>query len=78
MNFLIFLWNIFARIVGFIVFISFEIFIFSIIIKVLNESGLPAIANILTFVFVIWIIIDIILKIFVGGAKSLIRTILRY
>lgn len=78
MNFLIFLWNIFARLVSFVIFIALEIFVFSIIVKALKEAGMPFLASILTIVFVIWIIIDIIIRIFIGGGKNLIKYIFRF
>ena len=77
MGFLIFLWNMFARLVWFLSFIIFEIIVFSIIVGVVSESS-PALASILTVVFIIWIIAEITIRIFVGGGKSLIRWIFRF
>ena len=77
MGFLIFLWNMFARLVWFLSFIIFEIIVFSIIVGVVSESS-PALASILTVVFIIWIIAEIAIRIFVGGGKSLIRWIFRF
>ena len=42
------------------------------------ESGMTKLANILAIFFAIWIIIDIIIKIFVGSAKSIIRYLIKY
>lgn len=78
MNFLIFLWNNFVRFIWFISFIIFEILVFGLIIKGVNEAGLYWLSGILTIVFIIWIILEILLKIFVGGTKSLIRYIFRF
>jgi hypothetical protein len=67
----------FARLVWFLSFIIFEIIVFSIIVGVVSESS-PALASILTVVFIIWIIAEITIRIFVGGGKSLIRWIFRF
>ena len=77
MGFLIFLWNTFARLVWFLSFIIFEIIVFSFIVGIVSESS-PALAGILTFIFTIWIIAEIAIRIFVGGSKSLIRWIFRF
>jgi heme A synthase len=68
----------FARIFSFFAFIIIEIFIFSMIYKYMIESGMTKLANILAIFFAIWIIIDIIIKIFVGSAKSIIRYLIKY
>lgn len=77
MNFIIFLWNIFAKLVGFLSFIALEIIIFSLIVGAVG-SVMPSLGVILTLIFTIWIIIDVVLKIFVGGAKSIIRYIFNF
>lgn len=78
MNFLFFLWNTFARVVSFLFLILVEIVIFTMLVNALNEAGMSSIANLLKVIFIIWIIIDIILKIFVGGGKVLIRYIFKF
>lgn len=78
MNFLFFLWNTFARVVSFLFLILVEIVIFTMLVNALNEAGMSSIANLLKVIFIIWIIIDIILKIFVGGGKALIRYIFKF
>jgi hypothetical protein len=78
MGFIIFIWNLFARIFSFFFFIMIEIFIFSLILKYMAESGMGGLAGFLTIVFTIWIIADIIIKIFVGGSKSIIRYLIKY
>jgi hypothetical protein len=78
MNFLIFLWNTFARLVSFFAFIVLEIVVFSIFVGAVAGAGMPGLAGILTVVFTIWIIVDIILRIFIGGSKNLIRYIFKF
>lgn len=78
MNFLIFIWNTFAKLAGNLMFIVYESFIFYIIITILNGAGLQFLSYILTPVFFIWIIIDVFLRLFVGGTKSLFRYIFKY
>ena len=78
MGFLIFLWNTFARLVWFLSFIVFEIAVFYFITKSIIEAGMPVLAGILTVVFIIWIIADIIIRVFIGGGKTLISWIFRF
>jgi len=78
MNFLIFLWNIFARLVSFFAFIALEIVVFTFLVGAVAGAGMPGLAGILTVVFTIWIIVDIILRIFIGGGKNLIKYIFRF
>lgn len=78
MNFLRFLWNTFARLVWFVSFIVLEILVFGLIIEGVNKAGMPWLSSFLTIVFVIWIIVEILLRIFVGGTKTLIRYIFRF
>ena len=68
----------FARIVGFFGIIIMEIFVFSLIIAGLENAGLHGVASVLTIVFIIWLIADIVLKIVVRGGKSLISRIWNY
>lgn len=77
MGFLIFLWNAFARLVWFLTFIVFEIVVFSFIVGVVAEVS-PVLAGVLTVVFTLWIIAEILIRIFVGGGKSLWRWIFRF
>lgn len=77
MSFFIFLWNIFARLVGFFSFIALEIIVFSLVVGAVG-AVMPGLASLLTVVFTIWIIIDIVLRIFVGGGKSLIKYIFNF
>lgn len=77
MGFLIFLWNTFARLIWFLTFLVFEIVVFSFIVGIVADSS-PSLAIILTIVFIIWIIAEIAIRIFVGGGKSLIRYIFRF
>lgn len=78
MHFLIFLWNTFARFIGFLTFIIIEIVVFNYIITVLRDTGLNSLANILTVVFIIWIILEILIKIFIGGGKTLLQWIFKF
>lgn len=77
MSFLIFLWNIFARLIGFLSFIALEIIVFSLVVGAVG-TVMPGLAALLTVAFTIWIIIDIVLRIFVGGGKSLIKYIFNF
>lgn len=77
MGFLIFLWNMFARLVWFLSFIIFEIIVFSFIVGAVADAGMTGFAALLTFIFVIWIIAEILIRIFVGGGKSVIKYIFR-
>lgn len=77
MGFLIFLWNTFARLVWFLTFLVFEIIVFTFIVGAVAESS-PWLAGILTFIFTIWIVCEIAIRIFVVGGKSLIRYIFRF
>jgi len=77
MNFLIFLWNMFARMVWFISFIVFEIIVFSFIVGAVSSVS-PWLGGVLTFIFTLWILVEIAIRIFVGGGKSLIRWIFRF
>lgn len=78
MNFLIFLWNNFARLVWFLSFLAFEIIVFSFIVGIISSAGMPILALLLTVVFTIWIIAEVIVKIFIGGGKSVLKWIFRY
>lgn len=78
MGFLIFLWNTFARIASLFIFILLEIVIFTIFVGAVSSAGMPGLASILTIVFTVWIIIDVIFRIFIGGGKSLIRYIFKF
>jgi hypothetical protein len=77
MNFIIFLWNTFARLFWFLWFIIFEIIVFNFIVGIVSDAGMPWLAAILKLVFTIWIIAEIVLKIVVGGGKTLIKWIFR-
>lgn len=70
MNFLVFLWNIFARIVRFFGYIFMEIVVFYLVCCIFP----PFIY--LTPIFIIWLIVDIIFTIAVGGTSNLIKWIL--
>lgn len=78
MGFLIFLWNMFARLVWFLSFIIFEVIVFGFIVGLVADAGMPVFAALLTLVFTIWIIAEILIRIFVGGGKSLIRYLFRF
>jgi hypothetical protein len=77
MNFLIFLWNSFARLFWFLSFIVFEVIVFRWLICEIDKAGLPGLSLILSIIFVIWIVAEIILRIVVGGGTNLIKWILR-
>jgi hypothetical protein len=77
MNFLIFLWNSFARLFWFLSFIVFEVIVFRWLIGEIDKAGLPGLSLILSIIFVIWIVAEIILRIVVGGGTNLIKWILR-
>jgi hypothetical protein len=78
MGFLIFLWNTFARLVWFLSFLIFEIIVFNFIVENVNDTGYPGVAKLLKMIFIVWIIAEIIIRIFVVGGKSLIRYLLRF
>lgn len=78
MNFLIFLWNLFAKFIWFASFIVFEIIVFSIIVKAFTSAGMPIMASFLTLIFIVWIVVEIFIRIFIGGSKSLIRWLFRF
>lgn len=77
MNFLIFIWNTFVKFISFIIYIALEIFIFKLIVEAMYGAGLNTIGAIFTIIFTIWLLIDIILRLTVGTAKSLIHYILK-
>lgn len=78
MNFLIFLWNSFVKAIYFISFVILEIVVFQLIVTAVSDSGMPVLASLLTIVFIIWLIIELIIGVFVGGAKNLARYIFRF
>jgi hypothetical protein len=78
MNFLIFLWNSFVRIFSFFAFIVFEIIVFYWIVSAISSGGMPILAGFLAIVFTIWILAEIIIRIFIGGGKNLIKWIFRF
>ena len=73
MNFVTFLWNIFARIVGIFGSILIEICIFGLIYIAIKPSVGALWLDLFTYIFIIWIIVDTILKIFIGGSASILR-----
>lgn len=77
MRFLIFLINIFTKLFNFICFIIVELMVFYLILYVLYNSGLDTIALITKIVFVLWIIAEILMMIFIDGFKGLIRYIIK-
>jgi hypothetical protein len=78
MGFIIFIWNTFVRILSFFSLIIVEVFIFSLIYKEMIKLDMNILAGFLAIVFTIWIIADIIIKIFIGGSKSIIRYLIKY
>lgn len=71
MGFLTFLWNVFARVIGFFGTILIEICIFGL----LYIGAKPTIgefwADLLGLVFILWLLIDSFLKLFIGGSASI-------
>jgi len=78
MGFIIFLWNWFARLVWFLTFLTIEIGVFWIVYQSIHGAGMPILANILALVFAIWMVVEILMRIFVGGFKNLISYILKF
>lgn len=74
MGFLIFIWNCFARLVSFSLFIILELFVFGIVFAAVSKSS-PAIASLLMIIFVIWVIVEIIIRIFVGTSINIVKYI---
>lgn len=72
MGFLVFIWNILMRVVGIFGMILMEAMVFGLIYMAVADRH-PFIANILAFVFVIFIIVEVILRIFVGGGVGLFK-----
>lgn len=57
-------------------FVFMEAVIFSLIYREMINQDMVILANILGVIFIIWLFIDIFLKVFVGSAKSIIRYII--
>ena len=74
MGFLIFLWNMFVRLVTFFGFILIETAVFTVIYQALSTDH-PILAFFLGVIFFIWILVEIILRIFVGTGVSVIKYI---
>lgn len=74
MGFLVFLWNLFVKMVTFIGFLAIEIGIFAFLYKTVSASA-PVLAGVLLVVFIIWIIVEIIIRIFVGTSINIIKYI---
>ena len=63
MGFLSFLFNIIYKIFSILGFIIMELLVFSIIYYVVNDMGYTKTAYILSIVFIIWLVIDVIIRI---------------
>jgi len=72
MGFLTFIWNFFVRLVTFFGFLAIEITIFAFLYKIVSEAA-PVFAGVLLVVFVIWIIVEVIIKLFVGTSINVIK-----
>ena len=57
-------------------YILMEAVIFSLIYKEMVAQDMPILANILGVIFIIWLITDLILRIFIGTGKSIINYII--
>lgn len=75
MRFLAFIFNSIFKIISFFSLVVVEVVLFSLIYKALINQGMSEFAGYLFYVFLAWIIIDIILRIFLGTGKSIIRYI---
>lgn len=63
MGFLSFLFNTIYKIFSILGFIIMELLVFSIIYYVVNDMGYTKTAYILSIVFIIWLVIDVIIRI---------------
>lgn len=63
MGFLSFLFNTIYKIFSILGFIIMELLVFSIIFYVVNDMGYTKTAYILSIVFIIWLVIDVIIRI---------------
>lgn len=72
MGFLTFIWNLFVRLVTFFGFLAIEITVFAFLYKIVSGAA-PVFAGILLVIFVIWIIVEIIIKLFVGTSINIIK-----
>lgn len=63
MGFLSFLFNTIYKIFSILGYIIMELLIFSIIFYVVNDMGYTKTAYILSIVFIIWLVIDVIIRI---------------
>ena len=63
MGFLSFLFNTIYKIFSILGYIIIELLIFSIIFYVVNDMGYTKTAYILSIVFIIWLVIDVIIRI---------------
>jgi hypothetical protein len=72
MGFLITIWNLLMRIIGILGMILMETMIFGLVYFALIDIY-PIVANILAIAFVIYIIIEVILRVVVGGSVSLFK-----
>ncbi len=73
MGFVTFIWNTFVRLAGFFGFILIEMCIFGYIYLASIPSIGEGWANALAVVFIIWLLVDTILKIFIGGSASIVK-----
>lgn len=73
MNFLFLIINFIYRIFILFWYILAEIVIFSIIYKAMIDNGMPILAEILGFIFIFWLIADLIITIFIKTGKSFIN-----
>jgi len=69
MGFLIFIWNFCMRVLGIFGMILMETMVFSIVYYGLSINH-PVIANFLAIVFIIWILLELILRVFVSGGVT--------
>jgi hypothetical protein len=72
MGFLIFIWNTLMRIIGLLGFILMEIMIFGLVYYAILDSY-PVVANLLGFVFIVWIIAEVVLRVVVGGGVTVLK-----
>lgn len=72
MGFLIFIWNTLMRIIGLLGFILMEIMIFGLVYYAILDSY-PVVANLLGFLFIVWIIAEVVLRVVVGGGVTVLK-----
>lgn len=75
MGFLIFIWNLFVRLISLAGMILMETMVFGLVYLAIVDSH-PVIAGFLGFLFIIWIIAEVVLRVVVGGGMNVLKYII--